>query len=116
MTAWKLFRVRRDGSLGSLFVDRRRVLPIGVWLDARDCRPKGLAYRPGWHASESPALPHLSRRGRVLCLVALAGEIVRHERPASQGGAWLTATRLMILEKRSDSEDSACNNPLRISD
>ena len=48
MIAYKLLRVRKDGTLGPLFVERSRVLPVGKYLGARmDLQPKALATRPG---------------------------------------------------------------------
>jgi hypothetical protein len=43
--------VRRDGTLGSLFINRRQVIPVGVWLEAEDHKTKGFAHRPGWHTT-----------------------------------------------------------------
>lgn len=49
MTAYKRFHLRSDGTLGSLFVNRRAVLPVGAWLDAETTHPHpGLAHRPAW--------------------------------------------------------------------
>lgn len=44
MIAYKLFRLRKDGTLGSLFVNRRAVLPPG-YVSA------------GLHASDGANLP-----------------------------------------------------------
>lgn len=94
---WKLFRVRRDGSLGSLFIDVRRRLPEMEWLAAKSVPTRGYAVRVGWHIAERPNLPHLSRKGRIMKQVLFASRVERHERPESQGGVWWTATRMMIL-------------------
>lgn len=34
MITYKLFRQRKDGTLGSLFINRKARLPEGVWLQA----------------------------------------------------------------------------------
>ena len=99
-TAYKLFRVRRDGTLGSLFVDRKRILKLGEWLGAKldlDPRPRGLAKRPGWHCLERPNAPHLSERGRVWCRVSIR-DFREMKRPESQGGRWWIATIIKIEE------------------
>jgi len=93
---YKLFRVRKDGSIGSLFIDRRAILPCGAWLKARRIPTKGFAVRPGWHATARPVAPHLSKRGRRWFKVELHG-VTQVERPKSQGGAWYLAKWMKIL-------------------
>lgn len=95
-TAFKLLRMRADGSLGSLFVNRSRRLPVGVWMPAEEFRPKKLAYRPGWHCLYSPHAPHLSEEGRVWCEVHIRN--YKHlARPEYQGGPWLLAKQMKIV-------------------
>ncbi len=97
LTGYKLFRVRRAGSLGPLFVERRRVRPLDEWLTAdMDLEPRGLATRPGWHVLLSPEAPHLSRRGRTRRQVEAQGIIDRFVRPESQGGLWILARQIRI--------------------
>lgn len=60
---YKLFRRRRNGTLGPLFINRRQVIPVGEWLDAEAHATRGYAYRPGWHATLRPAAPHLRQGG-----------------------------------------------------
>jgi len=51
MKAYKLLKLRKDGSLGPLFINRKQKIPIGKWLTA-ECHPtKGYALRPGWHTT-----------------------------------------------------------------
>jgi len=97
MKAWKLFRVRKDGSIGSLFINRRARLPVGKWMVAEEHPTKGYAFRPGWHACAKPDAPHLSTRGRAWFRVELRG-VTTHHRPASQGGVWYTAKQLKIYQ------------------
>lgn len=96
-TAFKLVRLRRNGTLGSLFINRRAVLPVGVWMDAEEHRTKGYAFRPGWHVSASPHLPHLVMRDRVWVRVEIADyrECVR---PEAQGGLWFLAGKMKITD------------------
>ena len=93
--AWKLLRVRKDGTLGPLFIDRKLVVPIGHWLKAKAVRTKGFAFRPGFHACSKPVAPHLSKRGRVWCEVSLRNA-TEHPRPESQGGLWYTAKEMKV--------------------
>ena len=104
MLAYKLFRVRKDGTLGPLFIDARLRIKEGVWLKAkaiRKGRPKGFAFRPGWHVCSKKSAPHLSKKGRVWCLVSMDddGWIVAHHRPLSQGGLWYTAQRIKVVRR-----------------
>ena len=96
--AFKLLRLRRDGSLGPLFINRRQRIPQGVWLDAEPHRTKGFAFRPGWHCCRIPHAPHLSEKGRVWCEVEIE-DYQLLERPESQGGAWYLAQRMRLLRE-----------------
>jgi hypothetical protein len=97
MIAYKLFRVRKDGSIGPLFINARLRLAVGVWYDAEAHLTKGFAFRPGWHAAPTPNAPHLSERGRRWFRVEL-DDVTEYPRPNAQGGVWLLAKRLRVLE------------------
>lgn len=98
MIAYKLFNVRKDGSIGPLFINRRQRLPVGVWMDAEDHPTKGYAHRPGWHCCRTPEAPHLSEKGRHWYKVEIE-DYQEFKRPESQGGLWYLAGRIKILEK-----------------
>jgi len=95
--AYKLFRQRKDGSLGSLFINRRQQMTIGEWLNAEDHPTKGYAHRPSWHTSSAPSAPHLSERNRVWYRVEIS-DYYPFPRPANQGGEWLIARKMRVLE------------------
>jgi hypothetical protein len=102
MKAYKLFKLRSDGSLGPLFINARLRVPTGVWMEAEDHPTKGFAHRPGWHCTHKPEAPHLAKEPksgprRVWCEVEIDGDITRFERPLLQGGTWFLATRLRVL-------------------
>lgn len=98
ITGIKFFRKRANGTYGPLFVDRKRVLPVGVWLKASmNLVPPGLAKRPGWHMSLGYPR-HLTTRGRVVCQVEVKGVLGYHQRPVSQGGTWVTSKWLRIIK------------------
>lgn len=97
MIGYKLFRVRKDGTLGPLFINKRLVIPMGEWLEAESHPTKGFAYRPGWHATLKPVAPHLSTKGRVWAKVEIEGTTM-YNRPESQGGTWVLAERLKVLD------------------
>jgi hypothetical protein len=95
--AFKLFRLRKDGTLGPLFIGQKIRVPVKKWVRARPIHKKGFKFRPGWHACSTQSAPHLSMTGRVWCRVSLRG-IQRHERPQSQGGLWYVARQLRVEE------------------
>jgi hypothetical protein len=98
MIGYKLFRRRKNGTLGPLFINRAQVIPVGTWLPAENKPTKGYAVRPGWHACLRPIAPHLKQGNyRVWARVELEGTTL-HERPAAQGGTWVLAQRLRVLE------------------
>ena len=98
MIAYKLLRVRKDGTLGPLFINRRQRIPMNRWLKA-ECNPtKGFAVRPGWHCTNSPRADHLSMTGRAWYKVEIKG-YKPFQRPANQGGVWYIAKHMRVLKK-----------------
>ena len=94
---YKLVRLRKNGTLASLFINRSATLPIGQWLDAEDHKTDGYAHRVGWHLLYKPEAPHLSKKGRVWVLCE-AEDVETFTRPESQGGRWALAQRIKILK------------------
>ena len=102
MIAYKLLKRRKDGSIGPLFINASQRIPIGEWLQAEAHPTKGFAFRPGWHCTLKPEAPHLvlNPKGslpRVWCKVEVE-DAVRYNRPESQGGTWVLAQRMKIVE------------------
>jgi hypothetical protein len=100
-TGYKLFRLRADGSLGPLFINRRLRVEVGVVYPAEDHPTKGYAHRPGWHLAKRPIAPHLGMRGRVWRRVEFTGG-KEHVRPAAQGGVWILARSMKVLPVNSE--------------
>lgn len=98
MIAYKLIKKRKDGSLGPLFINRKQVLPIGEWLAAENHPTKGYAERPGWHCCSKPEAPHLSMKGRQWLRVEIK-DFYEFKRPKIQGGTWLIAKQMKIIEE-----------------
>ena len=96
MIAYKLLNLRKDGTVGPLFINRKQRLEVGVWYEAEDHKTKGYAHRPGWHCCHTPYAPHLSKRGRVWARVQIE-DYVPHERPEHQGRLWYTANRMKLI-------------------
>lgn len=98
MIAYKLFKQRKDGTIGPLFFDATLRLEVGVTYPARtDLTKKGFATRPGWHCTPTPSAPHLSPKGRVWARVEVSG-ITEYKRPRNQGGKWYLASSLKVLD------------------
>jgi hypothetical protein len=99
---YKLFRLRKDGTLGPLFINRKAVVPVGVRLKAESHPTKGFAVRPGWHAALLPIAPHLKANlatgeKRVWCRVRMWNPTY-YNRPESQGGTWVLSEELEVME------------------
>jgi len=97
MIGYKLFRLRKDGSLGPLFINRRQKLHVGGQYVAEEHPTNGFLFRPGWHICSKQDAPHLSKNGRVWAKVEFS-DYQEHQRPANQGGLWFTAKHMKIIE------------------
>lgn len=97
MLGYKLFKVRKDGTIGPLFINKKQVIELGVTYQAEDHPTKGFAHRPGWHICSEPKAPHLSTKGRRWYKVWF-DDYKEHKRPESQGGLWYTANFMTVLE------------------
>ena len=97
MIGYKLFRLRKDGTLGPLFINRRQRLWVGETYVAEEHLTKGYAFRPGWHICSEMNAPHLSKKDRVWAKVQFS-DYKKHKRPESQGGLWYTANIMKILK------------------
>ncbi len=96
ITAYKLFKVRKNGTLGPLFINARLVVPIGKWLKAESHPTKRFAFRPGWHCAPETFAPHLGTKGRVWCEVQIRNfEAIK--RPKAQGNFWYLAKQLKVV-------------------
>jgi len=109
-TAYKLLRVRKDGTIGPLFINQKQRLPIGKWLEAEDHPTKGYAHRPGWHCTIKPLAPHLSLRGRTWFRVTIE-DFKEHLRPQHQGGLWFLSQRIKLMKELSEQEVQEINEP-----
>jgi hypothetical protein len=97
MIGYKLFRQRKDGTLGPLFINRKQKLVVGTKYVAEEHPTKGFAFRPGWHICSEMNAPHLSKKDRVWAKVKFTN-YTSHVRPESQGGLWYTAKNMTIIE------------------
>ena len=109
-TGYKLFHLRKDGTIGPLFINKKQVINPGTWCAAKKFRVKGYAYRPGWHILAKPHAPHLAggtaltpRKDRVWALVEFKGAKAV-ERPAAQGGKWFLTRHMKVIRLLAPSE------------
>lgn len=98
MKAYKLFRILKDGSISSLFINKKERYNIGEWMDFKDIPTIGFKHRPGWHSLENPIAPHLSKQQRAWFEVEI-DSVTIEQRPINQGGKWFLSKRLKILKK-----------------
>lgn len=107
---YKLVRVEDDG-IYPLFITKSEAIPTGVWLKAGCFPTKGFAVREGWHATLAPVAPHLKMRlasgeERGWVRVLLRG-VTYYSRPESQGGTWVTAQEMMVLDSEAMDQERA---------
>ena len=95
MKVYKLLNLRKDGTLGSLFIDRKKVIEEKKWLVAKNIPTKGYKVRPGWHSTSKPEAPHLSKKGRVWCEISIKN-FYKIERPKNQGGVWYISKYMKV--------------------
>ena len=101
MKAYKLLRIKKDGKLYPLFINKTVSTPIGEWMPAEFHPTKGFQPRKGWHVCFRPLAPHLKmhlangeQRVWVECEVE---DWESYDRPESQGGAWCLAQKMKLI-------------------
>lgn len=98
MVAYKLFRVLKDGSISSLFINKKERYQINVWMTSQDIPTKGFKRRAGWHSLCRPHAPHLSNKGRAWFEVDIK-DFSTEKRPPSQGGNWFLSKQIKIIKR-----------------
>lgn len=107
---YKLVRIRKNNTLGSLFINRKAILPIGKWIEAEFFPTKGFAERLGWHCTYYPYAPHLKQNGTERVWVECRAEsCIEYKRPESQGGVWILAKKIIIIKILSELEVKRLN-------
>jgi len=102
--AYKIVRIRKDGTLGPLFCHMKLRIPLNKWLKA-ECHPKSKndKIRVGWHTIHKPYAPHIymylpkKNIKRVWVKVKIK-DFKQHHRPKSQGGLWYVAQQMKVLK------------------
>jgi hypothetical protein len=98
MIGYKLFRKRKNGTLGPLFINKRQVIEMGVEYPFELHPTKGYAVRAGWHICDKAVAPHLSKKNRVWCQVKFT-HMKTLQRPESQGGTWYLGSTLQVIKE-----------------
>ena len=98
MIAYKLFREMKDGSISSLFINKKERYRLDQWLEAKSYPTKGFAERPYWHCTSQPIAPHLSMNGRSWFIIEME-DYEEYKRPVQQGGLWFLAKKIKIIKK-----------------
>lgn len=102
MKAYKLFRKKKNGKLGSLFIKRSQDIELGTWYASELNPTKGFAVRQGWHCCKEPKTPHLKmelKSGEVRVWAEVEVEDYNiFQRPQSQGGDWILADKMKVIK------------------
>jgi hypothetical protein len=97
MIAYKLCRIKQNGAITPLHINRTQELPLGEWLYAGYHPTKGFAERIGWHCGRKPSLPHMKEdvdfENRVWVEVEIK-DYTTKDVPHSQGDYWYLAGRI----------------------
>lgn len=95
--AYKLCRIKKNGQITSLFINKTENLIFNKWLKAKCYPTKGFKIRPFWHCTSNPIAPHLSIKNRVWIKVQMKN-FKKFQRPENQGGLWFLAEHIKLLE------------------
>lgn len=95
MVAYKLVRLKKNGDITSLFINKKEKLMLNEWLQAKSFPTKGFALRPKWHCTAEMTAPHLSEKGRVWVELEMK-DFEEFSRPKTQGGMWYLADSIKI--------------------
>jgi hypothetical protein len=98
MIAYKLVKIRKDGSIGPLFINVKQRIPFGEWLEAEDHLNPKFAHRPGWHCCFKMVAPHLKMMDNRVWVKCEVEDYTTYPRPESQGGSWILANKIKFLE------------------
>ena len=96
MIAYKVLRRRKSGTLGSLYINKGAVLPVGEWLDAELHVTKGYQPQIGWTAYCN-AVPPISMKGRELWEVDLGGNAKTEWSSYTASWMFVVSPRMKIL-------------------
>lgn len=97
LKAYKLFTLHKDGKISSLFINKKRRLPLNKWLKSECFPTKRFAVRPGWHSMSQKFAPHLKENGRIWAKIEIKDYKIE-KRPKNQGDTWYLSKWMKIKE------------------
>jgi hypothetical protein len=98
MIGYKLLRELKNGEVSSLFINKKSRLPFNQWIISENHPTKGFKERPYFHCTLKPFAPHLSMKDRVWVRVEIKN-YKKFQRPENQGGIWILAKNIKLIEK-----------------
>ncbi len=110
MIAYKLMRKMKDG-YAPLFCGKKTRYITGVPYQAELNETKGFKVRKGFHCTSLPYAPHLTERDRVWVKMKV-DDLTYYNRPKAQGGVWVLAQNVTILEELTKVDVALLTNAL----
>ena len=107
LIGYKLFHVRKNLTIGPLFINKKQVIPLGEWLKAEAHRTPKFVFRPGWHICSKPEAPHIKTDCKAQKRAWYKVEFFDYKvikRPECQGGIWYIAKNIRVVEKYVDNK------------
>ena len=98
MICYKLMNLRRNGTLGPLFINRRQVLRIGETHTAELHPTSGYKERKGWHCMAKKSAPHLLTGSPRVWVQVLITDYTVLDRHKGLGGKWYIANKMTLLK------------------
>lgn len=98
MIVYKLFSCKKNGTIGSLFINKAARIPRNRWVKAENIPTKGFKIRPGWHCLLKAYAPHLSKENRSWYKVQVKDYYI-YDCPNNQGNKWVIANYMKVLNE-----------------
>lgn len=98
MIVYKMFRVMKDGTLSSLFINKKARYKLNEKYTAGFYPTKGYTSRMGFHSVGSPNAPHLTLKGRAWFECEIE-DFTKIQKPLSQGGQWYISKTIKIIKQ-----------------
>ena len=97
MIAYKLCRIKKNGDITPLFINKTQKIEFNKWLNAESHPTKNYKLRPYWHCVQYKVAPHLSKKNRVWVKVEIE-DFQEFQKPISQGGVWYLANKIKFIK------------------
>ena len=107
MLAYKLCRIKKNGAITPLHIDKTRELVFDEWLPSEMHITSGFAIRQGWHCAPDPYVPHMemeTKTDKRVWVEVFIDDFTPKVVPKSQGGMWYLAQRIIFRRILDDLE------------